>query len=230
MTIVMIPHYSHGDFSPKSLYSSQLRTRVGVATLDGSCNINQFGSWIASTAHSSTGVCAATFVSGYFSASPVCFCSGDGAIGLPCTLTSVSSSGATTNLGISAGTYSDNPVNLICIGYNSSAGSFNPNALTNTATNTRIESAKITAAASVTQNGSWISSASNPATGKLSVTITSGIFSAAPTCWCTSLDSSGITCRIDGVTTSTSVATLSANSATSTASNVDVMLYCQGAR
>jgi hypothetical protein len=94
----------------------------------------------------------------------------------------------------------------------------------------RVERLKITNSTSVaTQSGSW-ASVSNNGTGRAAVTITSGVFSATPTCVCTSAaaNSASSYCQVNGLSGTTFEARTRDGGDSLT--NEDSYVICMGSR
>lgn len=109
-----------------------------------------------------------------------------------------------------------------------------PYAVTSGADKQRVEWVRIEnsggTASTKSQSGSWVASYTNPATGKIAVTITSGVFSAAPSCLCVVADGdiNGF-CYQNGTVSSTS-ATFQTRTDAGSNSNSDVDVICFGPR
>lgn len=102
-------------------------------------------------------------------------------------------------------------------------------------TDERIERARVTCGSSpsiVSQSGTWLTSVSSPpANGNCTINIVSGMFSAAPTCTCTSVSGSNNGPCIATTTSYTSTARsfVTYNSG-ATATNGDIDVICMGPR
>jgi hypothetical protein len=93
----------------------------------------------------------------------------------------------------------------------------------------RIERANITAAGAITsQSGSWLSSASLGATGVVTLTIATGMFSIAPACTVT--NNSGGTQVTTAFTTLTTTSIVTKIMNASSAANADFSIICMGPR
>lgn len=93
----------------------------------------------------------------------------------------------------------------------------------------RVERARISGASVSRQSGSWVSSVANGSTGNWTLTLTSGIFSVAPSCFFTADSSTTVFCALSADPSTTSVQyQCRDNSATLT--NASHHVICMGAR
>lgn len=89
----------------------------------------------------------------------------------------------------------------------------------------RLERAHITnggSCAIASQSGSWIASVAHPATGRCTLTLTSGMFSSGPTCTMVPITTSGVSHRIRAANTTS---TIEANTTDIAGAGLDVDFY-----
>ena len=103
----------------------------------------------------------------------------------------------------------------------------------NTSGRERIERALVNntngAASVVSQSGSWLTFNSCSGSGICSFTITSGIFSSAPSCFCSALNVGANVCNVVNVST-TNITVRSMNSTFTPSNENNVPILCMGPR
>jgi hypothetical protein len=83
--------------------------------------------------------------------------------------------------------------------------SFGSNGVVSSGSSERIERAYIASGGSITSQSGWLASATNPSTGQYTLTITAGLFSAAPSCVATPVTTGNSYISINSTPTTTSV-------------------------
>ena len=95
----------------------------------------------------------------------------------------------------------------------------------------RVESIRApSGCASITAQSGGFASVASGGTGICTFTITTGIFSATPTCVCSAVDNANRTCAINTFTSATSFQTVTSSGDPLAATDLAVSVICMGAR